>query len=472
MIDSNLERYLRAAQKAGCPQDQILNFRRGGYVAQPKQLAFHAACRECDAPDGPVEIGFGGARGGAKTHGAIAQMTLDDCQRREGLKALLLRRIGKAVRESFEDLRQKILSQTPHKYRRSDATLIFPNGSKVILGHYKDERDIDAYLGLEYDLVVVEEATTLPEDRYSSIRTCCRSSRPDWRARIYSNANPGGVGHAWYKARFIVPALAGEETTRRFIFSTVQDNRYLSGDYRQVLEDLTGWKKRAWLLGDWDIAAGQYFTTFNVLTHVTPGFILPGHYKVWLTMDYGFALTHWNIIYLLAQDTHKNIYVVDELAHRKTLVPKIANDLRQMLRRQGILVPTRSLTFVMGSDAFTRRGTTATSIADQWRKEGFRPKPANMDRIDGASELLRLLGDEKDNIPSSIEIFKNCKKLIDCIPSMEHDPHRPDDVLKQIASESGTGGDDPYDAVRYGIMEVYPGNRPSVGKSPVTNWRG
>src|SRR4051812_22282024 len=35
--------------------------------------------------------------------------------------------------------------------------------------------------------------------------TCCRSSKPGWRPRIYSTANPGGVGHAWYRAKFITP---------------------------------------------------------------------------------------------------------------------------------------------------------------------------------------------------------------------------------------------------------------------------
>ena len=35
------------------------------------------------------------------------------------------------------------------------------------------------------------------------------------------------------------------------------DNRWNNPEYVRVLQNLTGWQKRAWLDGDWDIAAGQ-----------------------------------------------------------------------------------------------------------------------------------------------------------------------------------------------------------------------
>ena len=78
---------------------------------------------------------------------------LPDWIQRDGLKCLLLRKVGKAVRESFEDLRRKILVKTDHQYLRSDAVLKLANGSRIILGHFRNEGDIDAYLGLEYHVV-------------------------------------------------------------------------------------------------------------------------------------------------------------------------------------------------------------------------------------------------------------------------------------------------------------------------------
>ena len=90
-----LERYLEAGRLAGCPRDQMANLARAGVFLQPRQLAACAAARLCDAQAGPTSIGYGGSRGGGKSHWLLAQMGCDDCQRVPGLKCLLLRKVGK-----------------------------------------------------------------------------------------------------------------------------------------------------------------------------------------------------------------------------------------------------------------------------------------------------------------------------------------------------------------------------------------
>src|SRR5690606_35110743 len=108
-IDAPRLRYIEMAQQAGCPRDQLANFRRINYVAQPRQLLYHAACREADKTDGPTVVGFGGARGPGKSHASLAQVT-DDCLRFTGHKVLFLRNAGKAAKESFEDLAKRVLN--------------------------------------------------------------------------------------------------------------------------------------------------------------------------------------------------------------------------------------------------------------------------------------------------------------------------------------------------------------------------
>jgi phage terminase large subunit len=465
---SPLERFLQTARQAGCPADQVLNFRRGGYVPQPKQLLFHAACREADRAEGPTEVGYGGARGPGKSHALLAQMALDDCQRYPGLKGLLLRKVGKAVRESFEDLRLKVLPAIPHDYRRADGVLQFPNGSRIILGHFKDERDVEAYLGLEDDVIGVEEATTLSSSKYKAIQSCNRTSKPDWRPRMYSSTNPGGIGHAWYKQLFIMPFRAGEETETRFIPATVDDNAFINPEYRRRLDSLTGWLKRAWRYGDWDISAGQYFTTFRHDVHVREPFPIPAQWRVWLAMDYGF--THWNVIYLLAEDGDGNAYFVGEHAERRWLVSRHAEALRAMLQRHKV-EPGRIWTFQAGRDCFSK-DKDGKSIADQWEAKGFTFEPANDDRINGAAEMLRRLGDVDAGIQPSVFFFDTCARLTECLPAMEHDPHRPEDVLKVNTDEDGLGGDDPYDAARYGLMAVASTTTLEAGKNPMAGYRG
>lgn len=153
--------FLNAAIAAGCPEHQARNFVAAKLWLQERQLVASAAARLCDQPDGPTAIGYGGARGGGKSHWLLAQMGADDCQRVSGLKCLLLRKVGKANLEHFEDLRRRLFNRLPHEFSAFRGVLAFNNGSRIIAGHFQNEKDIDAYLGLEYDVIGIEEATTL-----------------------------------------------------------------------------------------------------------------------------------------------------------------------------------------------------------------------------------------------------------------------------------------------------------------------
>jgi hypothetical protein len=42
-----------------------------------------------------------------------------------------------------------------------------------------------------------------------------------------------------------------------------------------------------------------------------------------------------------------------------------------------------------------------------------------------------------------------CARLIETLPALQHDPNRPEDVLKVDADEDGVGGDDCADCLRY-----------------------
>ena len=46
-------------------------------------------------------------------------------------------------------------------------------------------------------------------------------------------------------------------------------------------------------------------------------------------------------------------------------------------------------------------------------------------------------------------IHRRCGRLIETLPALQHDPNRPEEVLKVDADEDGVGGDDAADALRY-----------------------
>jgi len=283
----HLPRLLDKAVSAGSDIDQMARFLAGAYVPQPKQLLFHAAARAADLPGGPRHIGFGGARGPGKSHAMYAQTVLDDCQRCPGLEILMLRKVSKALHESTDKLRRKILRYTPHSFNKRSGLVVFPNGSRLWLGHFADDSAFDTLIGQEYDVVAIEEATTLTGEKYSLVNTCCRTSREDWRPRIYSNANPGGIGHAYYYRKFIVDSAASDDVV--FIPATYQDNVFLDEDYVASLEALPGWLRRAWLLGDWNIHAGQYFSNFDKEVHIVSlNDVKARGYQFHIALDYGF----------------------------------------------------------------------------------------------------------------------------------------------------------------------------------------
>ncbi len=150
------ERYFLMGRRAGCPKDQMHRFERADVILQSRQLAASAAARLCDLPDGPTAIGYGGARGGGKSHWLLAQMGCDDAQRVPGLKILLLRKVGRANLEHFEDLRRRLFTRLPHEFSAFRGILTFANGSRIIAGHFQCEKDVDSYLGLEYDVIGIE----------------------------------------------------------------------------------------------------------------------------------------------------------------------------------------------------------------------------------------------------------------------------------------------------------------------------
>lgn len=469
--NSALDKYLRTARLAGCPADQLRYFRAVGYVAQPRQLAFHAAARACDAPDGPVKVGYGGARGPGKSHAMLAQVGADDCQRLDGAKWLLLRKVGTAAKEGFEDLLLRAFPPWVKYYIPSRSQIMFPNSSRILIGHFQNERDVDKYLGLEYDGIALEEASQLSHAKLEMVATVCRTSKAGWRPRMYYSWNPGGVGHAYVKRLLVEPYRRRAERETRFVPATVRDNKHVNPEYRATLEGLTGWRRAAWLDGDMDIAAGQFFTNWRHDIHVQPAadYTMPPGARVWCALDYGF--THYTVVYLFAKhDGHTT--VVDEHAERRWLPPRHAKAIHAMLARHGLTVRSLS-SFVAGEDVFAvskdQRGKT---IAEQYADEGITLTAANDERVNGAGELLMLLGDVDVGILPTITILDRCARLTECIPSLEHDPHRPEDVLKVDTDDHGDGGDDPYDAARYGVMVE--AHTTTVKRSaPVANrWKG
>lgn len=470
--DQAWDSYQESIKKHGNPADQIENFETAGIIMQDKQLQFASAARKADSTKYANEIGMGGARGPGKSFAIFAVATLDDCQRFPGIKVLYLRRSAKKASEQALDLVKSVLPRFDDKEVRQSPSfkVRFGNGSEIIVGYFKNDTDALEYQGLEYDILIIEEATHLSLFAYRELRTSVRSSKEGFRPRTYVSTNPGGIGHSWFKKRFVDPEkkrvpFAERENKTHFIFATVDDNRHVNKDYRNNLEDLSELRKEMFLYGNWDVSSGAFFYMWDTDYHVVDNFeTLPEGMRLWASMDYGFG--HWNVIYLIGQEGER-IYLIHELAHRRKYPKDIAPDFMRILKQYNL--EYSQLQFVLaGADVFRKTGAAELTIQQKYMDEGIILYPADTSpgsRSAGAQHMAELFGDytDKNNIrPSRLYVCRNCEKFIDTIPYLEHDPNNLEDVLKIDTNvDDGSGGDDPYDAARYGVFTPQVGSMAS-----------
>ena len=64
-------------------------------------------------------------------------------------------------------------------------------------------------------------------------------------------------------------------------------------------------------------------------------------------------------------------------------------------------------------------------------------------------KLMQDFGDPENGVRPTLFIHSRCRRLIETLPSLQHDPNRPEDILKVDCDEDGIGGDDAADALRY-----------------------
>jgi Phage terminase large subunit len=418
--DERIERMLTAMRDAGLPRDQAEQFTRAGYIPLEGMLPFHAAAREADKQGGPEWIALGGKRGPGKSHTIMAQVGLDDCQRVEGLKVLFLRKIMKAARESLDDVVRQVFRYTPHTPTADGIS--FRNGSRIIIGGFKDEKDIEKYLGIEYDIIVIEECTQISETKKDKLRGSLRTSKSKWRPRIYLSTNADGIGLSWFKKMFIEPFRKGIERLTRFFDVTHIYNPFINPEYQSWLDSLTGPLGKAWRDGDWDAFAGMAFPQWNRERHVVQPFEIPNHWIKWRSTDWGFASpfsTHW---YTKDPDTRR-IFVYREFYGAGMTDRQQARGIRDMTPDEIIFVHYADPALWERKN----RDDEVFSTADEYKKEGVVLTKADNDRLSGKRKVNNILADLPDGEPG-LQVFETCPHMIEQFSSLAADERNPEDV--------------------------------------------
>lgn len=455
-LDEMVELSMADGFSHGSPMDQVERLVLvSHYSPYPWQWAFHAAAREADHEGGPVDIGLGGARGPGKSHAVLSQAALDDCQRCPGLKILFLRQTGVSAQESFDDLITKAVRGRA-EYHKTKNALKFPNGSRVLLGGFKDEGDIDKYIGIEYDVIIVEELTQLTKEKYDKLRGSLRTSKPNWRPRMYTSFNPGGIGHAWVRDRYVVPFRRGQQTDTRFIPSNYKDNPMLNAGYIEYLESLGGALGRAWREGNWDVFEGQYFYEWDHERHVVAPFKIPITWLKYRSVDpsgrAGVTSCHW-----YAVNTEGRAYCYREYFKTGKDLDEHAKAIARLSQDDDGVVEEYQYT-VIDAAAFSKAGYSETAAEIFERNGVVGLLPAAKERVVGWNAVhtyLRWTKTEQGYTQPLIQFFSTCANMIETIPLALHDERHPEDVMsintRFTDAEDNTGNEhqDALDDLRY-----------------------
>lgn len=401
------------------------------------------------------ELFYGGAKGGGKTDFLLADWL--QCAREFGKAAR-----GVIFRKTYDELGEiqrravDLFPSAGGKYHKSGREWQFDNGASLVLRFLESDDDVRRYQGHQYNWIGFDELTDWKTPFcYFEMMSCCRSPSGA-RCTMRATGNPGRVGHAWVKQRFIDPVspftvYTDPETglERVFIPAKLSDNiilQHKDPDYKRRLLAMSPEKRRAYLEGDWDIFAGQVLSDWRRERVVVRPFPLETFWPRFAALDWGYtspySLGWWCVTgsgrlvkyrewYGCVKDKH-NVGVqkpARQLAEESWSVASIEN----------------CTTLVVDPSCFNKQGLEGSSIAETFIAAGWRVIKGNNNRKLGLSQLHDLLQTNDHDGRPMIMWFETCLGTIRTFPLLVYDDHDPEDV-------DTNGEDHCFDETKYAIL--------------------
>ncbi len=411
------------------------------------------------------EILFGGARGPGKTDTSIA--ILGDRFRDRRAKQLVIRKNAEDLSD-FEDRASQAYKSMGAKLRRHPMTISGKTTGRILGGHLKDDDAYTKYQGHEYSRINIEELTQIPnEDSYEKLISSARSKYPDLFPQVFNTTNPGGIGMAWVKRRFVKPdpklcdvrrniyiwydedgnrhethwQIIIDKATgiwRAYVPATIDSNPILMKADPMYVKQLEALKQsnpdlyRAWRHGDWNVSFGAVFDEFRDYLHVYTRFSDWGVSKTQFDqsfriagMDWGYndmAVIHWATFDQITEKEERS-FIYREMHDNKKPPRWWAKEFAKIQQIDPVDI------LALPHDAFSHLGGRKP-IADVFKEElDAMPPEIKRPRIVKADKLTQevkkaavnathdMLAVQSDGKPG-LQIHSTCTYLIDTLPSI------------------------------------------------------
>lgn len=455
------------------------------YPRQQQALMSHAS-----------EVLYGGALGGGKSYLARVASIIYSAEI-PGLITYLFRRTFKEVLANhvhtpggYLEMLEPMIKAGDVVFSKSDYSFTFWNGARIQLAHSQYESDIYTHQGAQIGFLIIDEATSFTADMVRYIRSRVRLGSlnvPEkWRGmfpRILYTANPGGVGHNYFKSGFV--NFGADKTfrapeddggmLRQYIPAKLTDNKVLlqnDPDYSQRVKGMGRPEiVQAMLDGNWDMVSGAVFSDiWEPKYHVIKPFSIPGNWEIDRCYDYGSAAP---AAYLLFAESDGEEFI-DRRTGKTLWYPAgsliicgeiyFANKERKGLRMSPSQQAARMYRYEIerGLKGRVRPGPADNAIfssepgqestAKVMETEGItftRADKSPGSRIVGVS-LMRQMLVNATQVPKEgpgIYVMDHCVHTIRTIPSLDRDEDKPDDV-------DSLGEDHLWDVIRYRLLKA------------------
>jgi hypothetical protein len=271
------------------------------YEPFPKQQDFHGA---------PAKYRlFGGAAGPGKSKALLMETVLQAIEN-PGASTLLLRRTFPELEQSLLlYFRRDVPRELYKSFHESKHVVTWWNDSTTRFGYCARENDVYQYQGAEFVFIGIDELTLFTLRQWQFLTSRNRCPVPGSFPCMAAATNPGNIGHSWVKSLWIdKQAPSGMESPEQydpadydFIAAKVYDNPIYANDagYIKTLNALPSHLRRAFLEGDWDVFAGQYFDRFSPASQVVRAETIDWKpwWSRWISIDWGYehpSAVYWH----------------------------------------------------------------------------------------------------------------------------------------------------------------------------------
>jgi len=220
---------------------------------------------------GPIEVLYGGAKGGGKSHLGCVWMYIEavkDIQRfniQPSGNPLCLGFMGRMVGADFKNTTletwKREIPESGYKIKGNPPEIIIAGRVKYLTGGLDRRETINKFNSAEYARAFIDQAEETEKEKIRLLRAASHNrliiNGTKIPGKILWTANPR---QCWLKSEFIDRIVKKQKLIERiFVRALPSDNPYLGEDYVDVLRDTFADRPdllRAYLLGDWEVLAG------------------------------------------------------------------------------------------------------------------------------------------------------------------------------------------------------------------------